>query len=302
MKFTIPNHIGASRGAFAVLTSICMGAACLAQGGAGGGAGGGGVGGAAGAGGVTGGGVGGSAAGGGSGGIGGGIAGGGIGVNGAAPGGGSLGSAGPMGGTSISSGAGNAGMGPGGTGAGGIHSGIIGQGPGSTGNPSNDFRGAFPGAKPGPGGGPRGITGGSTLPGVRGPLRGRDYLNGVPNRSGGNGRIGRGKGATPAAGDKNPAKTLLDEMNGTHDGRRSGQAAFRGQARRRMERAEPFTPPRVTEQAVYFGRRGAYEDAIYRPTGGSYRANSRRYDNRLQAAIRRGGAREPAGRRSQSLQ
>lgn len=285
MRYNI-RLIGNWQGIFSVVASLSIASACLGQG-AGGAGGGGAVGGAAGAGGVTGGGVGGSAAGGGSGGIGGGIAGGGIGVNGAAPGGGSLGSTGPMGGTSISSGAGHAGMSPGG-GATGIHSGVIGQGPGSTGNPSNDFRGAFPGAAPGPGGGPQGITGGTTLPGIRGPLRGRNTLNGVQGSGGGNGGIGRGKGATPIVGDKNPARTLLDEMNGTHDGRRSGQAAIRGRARRRVQRTEPFTPPRVEEQAVYFGRRGAYEDAIYRPINGSYRVNARRYDNRLQAAVRRG--------------
>ncbi|HJT32760.1 MAG TPA: hypothetical protein VJ783_12025, partial [Pirellulales bacterium] len=231
---------------------------------------------------------------------GGGIAGGGIGVNGAAPGGGNLGSTGPMGGTGISSGAGNVGLAPSG-GTSGIHSGVIGESPGSTGNPSNSFRGAFPGAEPAPGGGPQGITGGTTLPGLRGPLRGRNPLDfGQPRRRG-DGRIGQGKGPTPAAGDRNPAKTLLDEMNGTHDGRRSGQAAFRGRARRRVQRAEPFSPPRVPEQAVYFAQRGAYEDAIYRPTNGSYRDNARRYDNRVQTAIRRGDTRTSLNRRREAL-
>lgn len=285
MKINI-NH-----GMFAVLASLTFTAAGLAQGGA--------VGGAAGSGGVTGGGAGGSAAGGGSGGIGGGIAGGGIGVNGAAPGGGNLGSAGPMGGTGISSGAGNVGLAPGG--GTGIHSGVIGESPGSTGNPSNSFRGAFPGAEPAPGGGPQGITGGATLPGLRGPLRGKSTLGFGQSRRGGDGRIGQGKGATPAAGDRNPAKMLLDEMNGTHEGRRSGQAAFRGRARRRMQQIEPFTPPRVAQQAVYFARRGAYEDAIYQPTNGSYRDNARRYDNRVQTAIRRGDTRASLNRRREPL-
>jgi hypothetical protein len=86
--------------------------------------------------------------------------------------------------------------------------------------------------------------------------------------------MGRGKGATPPSGDANPAETLLEEMNGSNNGYRTGHAALRPPPKYRLAplSSEPFslTPPRVEERAVYFKRRGAYEDMIYRPHHASY--------------------------------
>lgn len=103
--------------------------------------------------------------------------------------------------------------------------------------------------------------------------------------------MGRGVGPRTQGPQKNPAKTLLDEMNGTNNGRRRGQAQIRGRGARNGRRVEPASvrPRRIEEQAVYFAQRGAYEDAIYRPqAGATYRSKSR---NRIERRMVRGEAR-----------
>lgn len=80
-------------------------------------------------------------------------------------------------------------------------------------------------------------------------------------------RIGRG------SGDKNPADIMLRDIGGTNRGRRTGRAAIRGGAVRAALRVEGVTraSPLGEQGAVYFARRGDYENAIYSPSRGSYR-------------------------------
>lgn len=79
-------------------------------------------------------------------------------------------------------------------------------------------------------------------------------------------------------GERNPADVLLNEINGSNRGRRTGRAALQGTKRYRVRRVDLSSKllDREDKQAVYFDRRGAYEDAIYSPSRGTYRALSRR--------------------------
>ena len=86
--------------------------------------------------------------------------------------------------------------------------------------------------------------------------------------------MGRGVGGVNGA-DRNPADIMLRELNGTNSGRRTGHAAIRGGAVRAALKVEELRGiPPVVDGAVYFARRGAYEDALYAPHRGSYRAAS----------------------------
>lgn len=93
--------------------------------------------------------------------------------------------------------------------------------------------------------------------------------------------MGRGTRPVPQGGDENPAETLLDEMNGSHNGRRTGHAAIRPPPRYQRGlygmSSEPLslTPSRIEDRAVYFAERGAYEDKVYRPYQGTYRQQRR---------------------------
>jgi hypothetical protein len=243
-------------------------------------------GGASGAAGAAGGPVGGAGASGGigGGGIGGGAAGVGAGSSGAGVSGGAVGGGG-LGGGSLNSAAGS---------LGGAHQGNILTGPGASGIPQNYFRGAMPGMGQFPQQGPSGSLGsGSGVSGRRGANRGGSGL-GTGSRAGGGGRaIGRGVGPAPKGGDENPAETLLNEMNGTNNGRRTGRAALRPEpkyqrGKRGMSSDPPsLTPQRIEERAVYFAKRGAYEDMVYHPYQGSYRrANGRSSSGRTASAPR----------------
>lgn len=79
-------------------------------------------------------------------------------------------------------------------------------------------------------------------------------------------------------GERNPADVLLDEINGANRGRRTGRAALRGTRPYRVRRVDLSSNKleREDKQAVFFDRRGAYEDAIYTPTRGTYRSSTRR--------------------------
>lgn len=241
------------------------------QAGAGGGAGGAGGGAAPGAAGASGG-IGGGIGGGGSAGVGGASSSingsvGGAGVGGAGVGGGALGG-GALGG---------AGVGGGGVGA---HQGHILTGPGATGIPQNYFRGATPGMSLSPQEAPSGAANSGLSP-LRPGARSGGTLGSPRRRTGASGAVGRGVGPAPKGGDENPAETLLDEMNGSHNGNRTGHAALRPPRRyqrgvRGMSSDPPsLTPRRIEERAVYFAKRGAYEDMVYRPYQGTYRHQGR---------------------------
>lgn len=79
-------------------------------------------------------------------------------------------------------------------------------------------------------------------------------------------------------GERNPADVLLNEINGTNRGRRTGRAALQGTQRYRVRRVDLSSKlvDREDKQAVFFDRRGAYEDAIYSPQRGTYRSSARR--------------------------
>jgi hypothetical protein len=86
-------------------------------------------------------------------------------------------------------------------------------------------------------------------------------------------RIGREIGGRVDGADKNPADIMLRELNGTRSGRHTGHSLFRGEPVRAAQRIEAhrYTPKFRDHSAVYFGRRGDYENAIYAPHRGSYR-------------------------------
>ncbi|HVA46997.1 MAG TPA: hypothetical protein VNH11_11570 [Pirellulales bacterium] len=209
---------------------------------------------------------------------------GGAGVAPGAPGGVGAGGAGAGGFGMGAGGAGGAGFG---MGAGGAGSGFTGSGVGIGGTQ------AAPGAHigtmlPGPLGNTieqsPGVNGSSLAPGIRsgslvpGRRLGQPRFGKTPP-AGGNGAMGRGKGPVPKGGDPNPAETLLKDMDGTHAGQRSGHAALRPPRRYRRSKgglsSDPpaLAPERIEEQAVYFAKRGAYEDMVYHPYKGSYRQN-----------------------------
>ncbi len=147
-------------------------------------------------------------------------------------------------------------------------------GPGATGNPSNYTRGAAPGMNRSPETAP---SGASNSPGA---TRRREGLSRRPDlgsrrHAAGNSGIGRGVGPSPKGGEENPAETLLDEINGSNNGRRRGHAALRTRAGDSSSEPAPITPERVEERAVYFAKKGAYEDMVYHPYKGSYQNQSR---------------------------
>ncbi|HEX7375893.1 MAG TPA: hypothetical protein VF278_02215 [Pirellulales bacterium] len=77
---------------------------------------------------------------------------------------------------------------------------------------------------------------------------------------------GRGLGRS-APGEENPADTLLKEMNGTNNGRRTGRNAFSPRRRTAGYRA---LNGKVEGTAIRFNKRGTYEEAIYGSRPGSY--------------------------------
>jgi len=68
--------------------------------------------------------------------------------------------------------------------------------------------------------------------------------------------------------DANPADTLLKEINGSNNGRRTGRYTFSDPRRRNA--AYRGGAPKIEEGAVRFDRRGSYEEAIYGTRPGSY--------------------------------
>jgi hypothetical protein len=221
-----------------------------------------------------------------------GMAGGGIGgigglggaAGGSALGGGTAGGIGGLGGAAGGSAAGGVGA-IGGTGLGGTgaHQGNILTGPGASGIPQNYTRGAMPGMNLSPQEGPSGAFNSPSSSALRGHRSvGMGAASSRALRGLGNGRMGRGTGPVPKGGDQNPAETLLDEMNGSRNGQRTGHAALRPPPRyRRGVRGMSSDPPslaplRIEERGVYFAQRGAYEDMVYRPYQGSYTTSSRR--------------------------
>ena len=80
-------------------------------------------------------------------------------------------------------------------------------------------------------------------------------------------------------GDKNPATIMLNELGGTNRGHRTGRELWRGRPVRAAEAIERARRSSLAgkEGAVYFARRGDYENSLYAPQRGSYRpAVSRR--------------------------
>lgn len=231
-------------------------------------------------------------AGGGAGGAGGGAAPGAVGASGGLGGGGgaSVGGAGvggaassinsSVGGSGIGGGLGGGTLGGGGSGMGsgvGAHQGHILTGPGATGIPQNYFRGAAPGMSLSPQEAPSGASNSVLSPLRPGARSGSTTGRRRGGAAGGGRAVGRDIGPVPKGGDENPAETLLDQMNGSRNGKRSGHAALRPPRRyqrgvRGMSSDPPsLTPQRIEERAVYFAHRGAYEDMVYRPYQGSYR-------------------------------
>jgi hypothetical protein len=95
----------------------------------------------------------------------------------------------------------------------------------------------------------------------------------------GGGGPGMGRGVGPASGylDENPADTLLKDINGTNNGRRTGSNLFLD--RRRRTAGYRGATPKFEGGAVRFDRPGSYEEAIYGSRPGSYglaRKTSRR--------------------------
>lgn len=86
-------------------------------------------------------------------------------------------------------------------------------------------------------------------------------------------RTGGGALGGPAGrGVRNPADTLLRELNGTNNGRRRGQAAFRGRPVRDAERYDRTQgqATRLDQGTVMFRNRGEYEDTLYGARRGGY--------------------------------
>lgn len=92
-------------------------------------------------------------------------------------------------------------------------------------------------------------------------------------------RTGGGALGGPAGrGVRNPADTLLRELNGTNNGRRRGQAAFRGRPVRDAERYDRTQgqATRLDQGTVMFRTRGEYEDTLYGARRGGYSMANRR--------------------------
>lgn len=90
---------------------------------------------------------------------------------------------------------------------------------------------------------------------------------------GAGGPLGRGIGRS-VPGEENPADTLLKEMNGSNNGRRTGRNAF-GDSRRRTA-GYRLPNGKVEGTAIRFNQRGTYEEAIYGSRPGSYSNLARR--------------------------
>lgn len=114
----------------------------------------------------------------------------------------------------------------------------------------------------------QGLNPNPLLPSGVGSASDVDFGRGNQERGG---PLGRGIGRM-APGDENPADTLLKEMNGSNDGRRSGRNAF-GNPRRRTAGYRPLNG-KVEGTAIRFDKRGTYEEAIYGSRRGSYSYSS----------------------------
>jgi hypothetical protein len=90
---------------------------------------------------------------------------------------------------------------------------------------------------------------------------------GITRGAGGTG-IGRGIGPGNGALDENPADTLLKEINGTNNSRRTGSNLFIDN--RRRSSGYRGVSPKFEGGAVRFDRQGTYEEAIYGSRPGSY--------------------------------
>ena len=88
---------------------------------------------------------------------------------------------------------------------------------------------------------------------------------------------GSGDGLRSSGPGDNPAGTMLRELNGPQYNQGRGSQRIRGEGVEGIRKAYKISAERqkLLEGAVYFGDRGAYEDAIYRPRRGSYRYETR---------------------------
>jgi hypothetical protein len=91
------------------------------------------------------------------------------------------------------------------------------------------------------------------------------------------GTLGRGIGSV-GPGDENPADTLLREMNGSNNGRRTGRNAL-GDPRRRTAGYRMLNG-KVEGTAIRFDKPGTYEEAIYGSRRGSYSSTPSRRGRR----------------------
>lgn len=89
----------------------------------------------------------------------------------------------------------------------------------------------------------------------------------------GGGRLGRDISPSGRV-EANPADTLLKDINGTNNGRRTGRGVFNEFGRRTT--GYRGVMPTMKDGAYEFSRRGSYEEAIYGTRRGSYTNFSRR--------------------------
>ncbi|HWB13211.1 MAG TPA: hypothetical protein VG826_28555 [Pirellulales bacterium] len=98
------------------------------------------------------------------------------------------------------------------------------------------------------------------------------------SRGGGGAPFGRGVGPAEGPLDENPADTLLKEINGTNNSRRTGSNLFLDN--RRRSSGYRGVAPKFEGGAVRFDRRGSYEEAIYGSRPGSYGGVARKTSRR----------------------
>ncbi len=89
--------------------------------------------------------------------------------------------------------------------------------------------------------------------------------------------MGRGVGPNGSL-DENPADTLLKDINGTNYGRRTGSNIFKPS--RPQTSGYRGVTPKFEGGAVFFKRRGTYEEAIYGSRPGSYGGVARKTPRR----------------------